>query len=66
MNQAEKLILEEIRGFFLDESERICQNQKNFNKGGIFYQYFGHFLTVTASLFSDLQPVVFRFFSISA
>ncbi len=39
MNQAEKLILEEIRGFFLDESERICQNQKNFNKGGIFYAH---------------------------
>jgi len=39
MNQTEKLILNEIRGFFLDESERICQNQKNFNKGGIFYAH---------------------------
>jgi hypothetical protein len=40
---------------------------EGFSFNGFFLiQYFGHFLTVTASLFSDLQPVVFRFFSISA
>jgi len=39
MNQAEKLILNEIRVFFSDESARICQNQKNFNKRGVFYAH---------------------------
>jgi len=58
-----------------EKTKRMAEKEMNkktvlsegFSFNGFFLiQYFGHFLTVTASLFSDLQPVVFRFFSISA
>lgn len=39
MNQIEKLIVDEIRGVFLDESARICQNQTNFQQKGVFYAH---------------------------
>jgi len=68
MNQTEKLILNEIRGFFLDESARICQNQKNFNKRGVFMHIqriqvpdFRVLKNVDITFEKDFSPRIFPF-----